>query len=521
MNPRSKKNAMGDVKKEKHVKKVSSRDPFDIIWDWLCSMKVNVIVLILLALTSIFGTVIPQGKPATEWLTNIKINEPALFEWYDFIKFTQLDNMYHSWWYIGLLGLLCITITCCSIDKFPVVWRFFTAPKRDLDNNQIKWMPLIETVTIKADMTETIEKYRGFLSKNVSGTVLQTQVDEEQHLFAEKGVYSRLGVYVTHLSLLVIITGALIGVFFGYKGSIDLYEFDPPKSWMWLRDGNTDKMDMGFMLQCNGYETTYYAPGNIPKNRNVNFITNGRETRGRQPNEYVSNITVTDNGKVVDTVYVKVNHPLKYNGFTFYQSSYGPAMTRDQQTGEPRPVFYAIVDAYRKSDGVQLMSNYLVDSTRPVNIPGTLDSIILETYSEGSLNGKSAKFNLYKRDGSSNSFWVHKKYPEKEDEREGDYKFLLRQVKPKQYTVFQVAKDPGVWTVYTGCGLMIIGTLMAFFLSHKRFWIRLDDEKNGKIKVTFAAIAHKNKENFEVDFEKMREKFLAVVEKKKKVKEKA
>ncbi len=38
-------------------------------------------------------------------------------------------------------------------------------------------------------------------------------------------------------------------------------------------------------------------------------------------------------------------------------------------------------------------------------------------------------------------------------------------------TGLQVAKDPGVWWVYVGCGLMLFGLYVAFFMSHRRIWL--------------------------------------------------
>ena len=66
----------------------------------------------------------------------------------------------------------------------------------------------------------------------------------------------------------------------------------------------------------------------------------------------------------------------------------------------------------------------------------------------------------------------------------------------KFYTGLQVAKDPGVWTVWSGCTLMIIGICMAFFLSHKRIWIRV---VNGR--VTIGGTASKNQPAFQLFFD--------------------
>jgi cytochrome c biogenesis protein len=454
------------------VKKKKEKSLFDKIWDWLCSLKVNVIILILLALTSIFGTIIPQGRPPADY---IKFAGP---KWYSFFKATQLDDMYHSFWFVALLGLLCVTITCCSIDKFPIVWRFFSKPKKDLDDYQLKLVSLKETLTLNISKDEALEKYKSFLGNNVSAS-MNTEIDGIHHLFSQKGLYSRLGVYVTHLSLLIIIIGALIGVFFGLKSYIRIDEFTSA-SKVYLRGGPRDGeiFDLGFALRLDGYETAYYP-------------------NSRQPKDFTSNIVVIDNGKEIFRKYVKVNHTLKYKGFTFYQSNYG-AVGDDS--------YYAVIDIIKKVDGSVVAKDAIIYNNNVVRIPGTKDELELTMFRESAKWGPMAGLKIYKEDDTSKEFWGYPEYPQLEDKREGDYKIIVKKVKPREYTGLQIAKDPGVWIVYAGCGLMILGTLIAFFMSHKRFWMRIEEDK-GKVKVTLAATANKNKETFEREFAILKEKF--------------
>jgi len=445
---------------------------FDMVWDWLCSLKVNVIILISLAVTSIFGTIIPQGKDPDIY---IKFAGP---KWYEFFKATQLDDMYHSYWFVALLGLLCVTITVCSIDKFPSVWRFFVKPKKDLDDNQVKYIDLKETLTLKTSMQDATDLYSTFLTKNIAD-VTHTEIDGKQHLFAQSGLWTRFGVYITHLSLIIIIVGALVGVFWGEKGYIQIGEFTTVNSYY---SQNIDDMkELDFYLRLNGYETTYYD-------------------NSMQPKAFISDITVIDNGREVKRQLVKVNNTLQYKGYTFYQSSYGAAGNDS---------FYMILDVIKKSDGTKAISNGLVYSNEATLIPGTADKVTLVSYKDDKQWGPMAGLKVTKPDGTSKSFWAYPKFQGEEDKREGDYKFLVSKVKELQYTGMQVANDPGVWTVYIGCGLMIIGTLIAFFMSHKRFWVRIEnDGGSNKTKVTFAASTNKNKETFEREFNIIKEKFV-------------
>ena len=51
---------------------------------------------------------------------------------------------------------------------------------------------------------------------------------------------------------------------------------------------------------------------------------------------------------------------------------------------------------------------------------------------------------------------------------------------PRFYTGLQVNRDPGVWVVYSGFILMIIGCYITFFMSHQQICVELvrSREKN-------------------------------------------
>ena len=60
------------------------------------------------------------------------------------------------------------------------------------------------------------------------------------------------------------------------------------------------------------------------------------------------------------------------------------------------------------------------------------------------------------------------------------------------YTGLQVNRDPGVWVVYCGFILMIIGCYITFFMSHQQICIELV-RTGKKTEVIVAGTANKNK----------------------------
>src|SRR5690242_16775662 len=97
------------------------------LWDFFCSLKLSIFLLIGLALTSIIGTVIQQG-PQREYLATLSETKIRIYSALGFF------DMYHSWWFILLLYLLTVNLICCSIKRLPRVWKIVFEPVLVLDS---------------------------------------------------------------------------------------------------------------------------------------------------------------------------------------------------------------------------------------------------------------------------------------------------------------------------------------------------------------------------------------------------
>ncbi len=74
----------------------------------------------------------------------------------------------------------------------------------------------------------------------------------------------------------------------------------------------------------------------------------------------------------------------------------------------------------------------------------------------------------------------------------------------RYYTGLQVAKDPGVWVVYIGFILMIIGCYITFFMQHQQICVEL--ASGSKTYVIVAGTANKNKMAMQTKVDRIAEK---------------
>ena len=119
---------------EERTEKKKGKSVFDAIYDSMASVTLAIFLLIILAVTSIFGTVILQKGNPEQYLMEYG---PGMYKLFQFLA---LDDMYRSWWFLTILILLLVNITTCTIKRFPRAWRLMTQSPKVLDDALFKRM---------------------------------------------------------------------------------------------------------------------------------------------------------------------------------------------------------------------------------------------------------------------------------------------------------------------------------------------------------------------------------------------
>ncbi|ALC17688.1 cytochrome c biogenesis protein ResB [Desulfuromonas soudanensis] len=447
---------------------VKKRSLATATWDFFCSLKLTIATLILLAITSIIGTVIQQNKSPEEYL---QVYSESTYQILDALKFF---DMYHSWWFLSLLGIFSLNLISCSVKRFPRVWKTVHEPVLVADDSLFRTLSNVDEHLVSGSMDDLEGRLGTFLSESFAAPVV-TRVGETVHLFAQKGRYARFGVYVTHLSILIIFAGAIIGSLFGYKAYVNIEEGKATDK-VWPRGGETP-IELGFSVRCDEFSVSYY---------------DGTE----RPREFKSLLTVLEGGKPVSEALTErpviVNSPLTYKGITFYQSSYGP-------TGQP--VFTFKVSNRASGETAE----FKVKQGQSLDLPGGGTFRVADFTPSFQTFGPAARIEVFPASGERRSFVVLQAHPEFDAQRGGDYIFSMVDYKQRYYTGLQVAKDPGVWVVWLGCAMMVIGSMVAFFMSHRRIWVTLQPvgKKTG---IKLGGTAHRNQPAFEIFFDELKKK---------------
>jgi len=107
---------------------------------------------------------------------------------------------------------------------------------------------------------------------------------------------------VLHISVLLILLGALLTMLTGEHGEMTLRPDTPASSFTIKKDGNSKEAALPFSLTLNRFEVETY-PGT------------------HSPMDFVSYLQINDGGKTTDAK-ISMNHILKHRHYRFYQSDY-------------------------------------------------------------------------------------------------------------------------------------------------------------------------------------------------------
>jgi len=426
-----------------------------MVWlNYLSSVKLTVVLLALIVVASVVGTIIPQESGNQIFLK------------------LQLNDVYHSYWYTVLLTLFCINLCLCSVKNIPALFRSLAAYGRESKLTELEQLPFYKSVEFR-------DKDVVILSSTLVGTItrrlfykLKYSEPRDGFYYFERGRISRFGPVITHASIIVILIGGIIVGMMGSKTHIKLPE-----------DAIVDVPNADFKVRAEDFNVEFYPNSETPK-------------------EYVTKLSVIENGETVLTKDVKVNHPLKYKGVMFLQSDYGFINT----------VGIEINKRIHGTSEAELLGEFKINEGQTIEVPGTDLKVTLMTYvsdfvmdGEGNVNSRSSEprnpaILLELTDGKSlkEQMWLFMKFPGFQNSKQSDYMMEFMSIYPpmKYYTGLQVRRNPGIEIVWIGSLLIICGLFISFYISHKKLWLKIS--LNGrKTTVEIGGKSYKDRSGFD------------------------
>lgn len=428
------------------------------VWRFFASVKLALITLFLLASTSIFGTLIKQGQAPAYYVQEYGPKLARLF------AKLGLTSMYGSWWYLTILGLFAINLLVCSLHRLPSVWRAMTQDNLAIDPGQLEMMRFTQQAVAALAPDDAEGRIRRLLTG--AGWKKPERAEREGMVlfFAQKGGWSRLGVYVVHLSILIILLGVLVGTLLGFQAYVYLPE-GRSTNQIFLRKTQSP-VPLGFDLQCDRFRKSFY-PNGIVK-------------------EYRADLTVTEPG--LPTPFRKsviVNDPLSYRGLTFY-------------VGDSYPLGEFLVSIKNQQTGLE--QEFRIPAKKDVAWPGTKAAFRIEQLEQdkdGVVSQAKIRFSAGAK-AEPSVFWIKNQGNATIPGPGNVFTISFRQLSA---VLLLIKKDPGIPIVYAGCLLMMVGLIISFFMSHQRLWVQIAARPGQGSQILLSGTANKHQGSFEQRFD--------------------
>jgi cytochrome c biogenesis protein len=448
----------------------------NLLWHALSSMKLTLALLIILAFTSVFGTLIPQQQEAMRFAQGLS---PGLLR---FFQLLGLFDLYHSFWFRAIIALLALNLVICSINRLPTALKLFRAPSRLDRTKPFENLTPERRFLLKGGIEDIQNRAADCLRRRFRRVEIKS-APERSLLYGEKGRYSYFGVYFVHLGVLIILMGGIIGSLFGFEAYVNIPEGDTVDS-VHLR-GDMAPMKLGFSVHCERFSVQYYDNGT--------------------PKEYKSDLRFLTEGIVSKRGSVLVNHPITFNGITFYQSTFGSipdkVHLKIRKEGFPPEESTIEIELGRifslPGSDAQVQILDADDNYRGMMGPAVLISV-------KPLGAEEIRFLAFK-----DLEILRRQYPEAMFQSPmlnasvfKPYTFLLENLETRYYTGLQANRDPGVPLVWVGCFVMVAGLFVTFFASHRKVWISLSGAET-EVNISVAGKANRNPVGLEKELDQV------------------
>ena len=392
------------------------------VLNWLSSLKIAILLLLVIAVSCAAGTLIPQQESNQFYYDNFNKNPFLGIINANILLLFEFDHVYTSFWFLFLLIWLGLALSVCSFRRqLPILksalnWIDYKSPR------QIAKLSVAQTI-VTNNCSKSLEKIKLNLKKQ-GWNVKET----DGRIAARQGVIGRLGPILIHLGMILLMIGATYGSLNGKT----IEKFLAPGRSIDLLNNNEEK---GLTIELQKFQIE-------------------RDPQGRAE-QYKSIVNVIEPNGNNQSKEISVNYPLRYKGLTLYQADWSLAAITIQIDNSPKlqiPI-----------EPISELGEQVWGTIIPTNKDGK-DQILLTVDSE------LGPVDIYDSDGTIlTTLSINK-----EENVKGA---LIKLINIIPSSGLLLKHDPGVPLVYLSFAIILIGGSLSI-ISTKKIWVLHENEKS-------------------------------------------
>lgn len=398
----------------------------DRVWRFFTSVRNAIYEIAFLTLLVLVGTL--RASSAPQWMADhVPFLQPLVDRWYAW-------DVFRSTLFALTLAIIAVAIVVCTLNRLPQIWAAFAHPKVSTSMGFINGADTAAMYTLPLPADTVLERVQSVLGKG-RYRVLTEKKGNETHIYGDRNRFSGFGTFPFHIGLILLLVGGIVASTYGFREN----EFVIAEGYRQNVGHGT-----GISVELHRQRDAWSATGS--------------------PIDYVSEITIYDNGEPVKSDSVRVNHPASYGPATFYQSGFGSVAEFTVRDLNGNIVFGgpAILGLFNAKDNPDAPAGF-------IDIP--IENVRMSVIAPD--NDARSKPELDSLNLAAGEMWVGLPGETKgtvatlgQPVQVGDYVVTFE--REGRYTILQVGYNPGIPIFLIAAGFLVGGLIITFYFPHRR-----------------------------------------------------
>lgn len=443
-------------------RRTAPRNPLEYVidrtWRFFCSVRMAVAEIVILAVLVLIGTL--RGSSVPESIAQLlPVTRGLVDVWYAW-------DVYQSLPFMGTLTISAVAIAICTINRVPGIWAAIAHPTVITTRGFLRNAERSGQVTSALPPAEMAVQFQESMRESGYRALAQDHLGEI-HLYADRFRYAKLGTFPFHLALILILVGGIVGSRWGFRE----LEFLVPEEYV-----REIGYETGLSLRLDDFVDTYSELG--------------------IPTEFRSEFTIMRNDEPLESASITVNHPFTYGDMTVYQAGFGQAvvMRIADAAGNVQFEDALPLGQFRSSDNPEAPAVVIDVVPAGVNMTVIAPDVNPPNRPElDKLKLRSGEMYLLLRPLGPESPIQE---PAALTVTQGNPVIVgdiaVTFVRERQFSAFQIARNPGINIFYGASFLLVAGLAITFYFPHRRVRGMISNTPAGGSKLVLAPLARRD-----------------------------